>query len=67
MFKVIVDFKELSFNEIDGDDPEKVAQNVKSLISEGKIKPEFNEISVFNPEDELGFEPPIYTLKFASL
>ena len=63
MFKVIVEFKELSIIEVKGIDPAEVANQVKRLFSEGKLQPELNEISVFDGEDELGFEPPIYVLK----
>jgi hypothetical protein len=63
MFKVIIDFKEFHMLGINSDDPESTAQKIKKLYEVGKIKPEINEIAVFDPEDESGFDPPLFVLK----
>lgn len=62
-FKVIIDYCESNLIEINVDDPESAAKSALKLFQSGRIKPLINEISVFDLEDELGFEPPIYVLR----
>ncbi len=62
MFRVIIDFKEFHMIGVNSDDPESTAQKIQKLYEEGKIKPEINEIAVFDPEDELSFDPPLFVL-----
>jgi hypothetical protein len=61
-FKVIVDFTEIKMIEINVENPQSAAKAVLKLINEGKLKPQINEIAVFDIEDDLGFEPPIFVL-----
>ena len=63
MFKVIIDFKEFHMIGVNSDDPELTAQKIQKLYVEGKIKPEINEIAVFDAEDELSFDPPLFVLR----
>jgi hypothetical protein len=62
-FKVVVDFCEINMIEINVEDPESAANAVLKLSKEGRLKPQINEIAVFDIEDEFGFEPPIYVLQ----
>jgi hypothetical protein len=61
-FKVIVDFAEIHMIEVNVEDPQSAANAVLKLINDGKLKPQINEIAVFDIEDDLGFEPPIFVL-----
>jgi len=62
-FKVVVDFCEINMIEINVEDPESAANAVLKLFKEGRLKPQINEIAVFDIEDEFGFEPPIYVFQ----
>jgi|688.fasta_scaffold471631_2 hypothetical protein len=62
-FKVVVDFCEINMIEINVEDPESAANAVLKLFKEDRLKPQINEIAVFDIEDEFGFEPPIYVFQ----
>ena len=62
-FKVIVDFQEIHMIEINVEDPESAANAVLRLIQDGRLKPNVNEIAVFDIEDEFGFDPPLHVLR----
>jgi hypothetical protein len=62
-FKVIVDFQEIHMIEINVEDPESAANAVLRLFQDGRLKPNVNEIAVFDIEDEFGFDPPLHVLR----
>ena len=61
-FQVIIEFAEIKMIEINVDSPQNAAKAALKLINEGKLKPQINEIAIFDIEDDLGFEPPIFVL-----
>jgi hypothetical protein len=61
-FKVVVDFYELNLIELNVNDPESAANAVLKLFKEGRLKPEINEIAVFDLLDEFEMDPPIFVL-----
>ena len=60
---MIVDFYETNLIEVNVQNPESAARSALKLFKEGRLKPEINEIAVFDIEDELGFEPPLFVLR----
>ena len=62
-FKVIIDFQEIHMIEINVEDPKSAANAVLRLFQEGRLKPNVNEIAVFDIENEFGFEQPLYVLQ----
>jgi hypothetical protein len=60
-FKVIVDFHEINMIEINVNSPETAALAALKLFKEGRLKPEINEISVYDIENEFNFNPPLYS------
>ena len=62
-FKVVIDFHEINMIEVNVDNPENAANAVLKLYKEGRLKPEINEITIFEIEDEFGFDPPLHVLR----
>lgn len=62
-FKVVIDFHEINMIEVNVDNPENAANAVLKLYKEGGLKPEINEITIFEIEDEFGFDPPLHVLR----
>ena len=62
-FKVIIDFQEIHMFEINVEDPESAANAVLRLFQDGRLKPNVNEIAVFDIEDEFAFDPPLHVLR----
>ena len=56
----LIDFQEIRIIEINVRDPESAALGALKLFQEGRLKPDIYEITVFDIEEGLGIEPPLF-------
>ena len=63
MYKAHIEFHDSIVLAINADNPKVTAQNIKKLIDNGKMKPQIKIINIFNEDDDLKFDAPLYISK----
>jgi hypothetical protein len=62
-YKVTVNFYESTVIEINVENPEDAANAALKLFKQGRLKPQINDVTVFDVGDEFGLETPLYIFK----